>query len=337
MSNLLPRRTRGRQTASKQAEYEQAVAAFCATLKEIASRLDFRVSSRGWCYLLENRGAITKSEFDAAQTLINDCRKAGLLPLNFCAEDVSREFDHVEDIDEDDTGDYAVRLVRSLRGWCDDYIPVSFWADKPVYIQMLVEKIDLRELFAPTCAEYRIPIANGKGWSDINQRAEMMGRFAEHDAEGRRCVLLYCGDHDPAGLRISDAIKETMAQLTPAVGWDPGNLIVDRFGLNYDFIRDNRLSWIENLETGGRGKVNDLADPTHPDHGQPYVQNYLAQYGPRKVEANALVVVPEAGRKLCLDAILRWLPDQDAPDRYTRQLQPIRQQAWEAVQKAMRA
>ena len=151
--------------------------------------------------------------------------------------------------------------------------------------------------------------------------------------------LLYCGDHDPAGLRISDAIKETMAQLTPAVGWDPENLIVDRFGLNYDFIRDNRLTWIDNLETGGKSKehVNDLAHPSHPDSNKEYVQSYLAQYGPRKVEANALVVVPEAGRKLCLDSILRWLPDQDAPARYKRQLDPIRQQAWEAVQQAMRA
>jgi hypothetical protein len=54
------------------------------------------------------------------------------------------------------------------------------------------------------------------------------------------------------------------------------------------------------------------------------VQDYLSEYGPRKVEANALVVAPDAGRALCRDAILRWLQDESAPDAFTTQLQPIR-------------
>jgi hypothetical protein len=49
-------------------------------------------------------------------------------------------------------------------------------------------------------------------------------------------------------------------------------------------------------------------DPSHPDHFKPYVQNYIREFGARKVEANALVVRPEAGRKLCRDAILRHVP-----------------------------
>jgi hypothetical protein len=52
-----------------------------------------------------------------------------------------------------------------------------------------------------------------------------------------------------------------------------------------------------------------LADPDHEDHNKPYVQDYLRQFGARKVEANALVVRPEAGRQLCLDAIRRYIPD----------------------------
>ena len=31
---------------------------------------------------------------------------------------------------------------------------------------MLVEKVDLRSLFGPVCANYAVPIANAKGWSD---------------------------------------------------------------------------------------------------------------------------------------------------------------------------
>ena len=43
-------------------------------------------------------------------------------------------------------------------------------------------------------------------------------------------------------------------------GYDPINLNIERFGLNYDFIVANKLSWIDNLITAS-GK--DLADPSH--------------------------------------------------------------------------
>jgi hypothetical protein len=70
-----------------------------------------------------------------------------------------------------------------------------------------------------------------------------------------------------------------------------------------------------------------LDDPKHKDHKKPYVKNYLAKYGARKVEANALVVIPTEGRKLCQDSILKWLgSDERAPERFERELQPIRSQ-----------
>ena len=50
------------------------------------------------------------------------------------------------------------------------------------------------------------------------------------------------------------------------------------------------------------------------------------RFGARKVEADALVVQPEAGRKLCRDAILRYVP-ADAPERYARRLAAERRRA----------
>jgi hypothetical protein len=99
-------------------------------------------------------------------------------------------------------------------------------------IEMLVEKIDLKNLFTPVCAEYLVPRANAGGWSDINGRAAIMRRFAAHERAGRQCVLLYCGDHDPGGAIISDFLRSNLADLQRAVGWSPDRLIIDRFGLN---------------------------------------------------------------------------------------------------------
>jgi len=60
------------------------------------------------------------------------------------------------------------------------------------------------------------------------------------------------------------------------------------------------------------------------------VQNYIQQFGARKVEANALVVRPEAGRRLCLNAIRRYIPDNLLSDFEARR-EVARQEARAAV------
>ena len=97
------------------------------------------------------------------------------------------------------------------------------------------------------------------------------------------------------------------------------DVIIERFGLNYDFINLNHLSWIDGLSTGSGKRLDDIG---HRDHNKPFVQNYLKDYcpawvppvdarapgtGARKCEANALVVQPRKARKLCLAAVLRYL------------------------------
>jgi hypothetical protein len=331
MSSItLPRRPPGRPNAATNARYEADRDAFCEAIKELRSTVGFTVSSRGWCYILEEHG-LAKGDFDAAQTVINDCRKAGLLPLEICADDENRAFDGLEALDDPDPDSRAEVIVGTLRYRHLYYTPFSFWRDQDCYIQMMVEKIDLKTLFAPVCSKYCIPIANCRGWSDINSRAAMMRRFAKHESEGKQCILLYCGDHDPVGLNISDTLRSNMHDLQAAVGWSPDSLIIDRFGLNVEFISEQHLSWIDGLETGS-GK--DLADPRHPDHWKPYVQDYLCRFDARKVEANALVVRPSAARELCRQAILRYLPE-NARQEYDAVLRQPREELRLAIIKAL--
>lgn len=312
----IPRRRRGRQTPKNEAVYQGQLRAMVDMILQIQSRLDFSVSSRGWCYILESEAGLSKGDFDQAQGLINDCRKAGLLPLDICATDSTRAFENLEYIDDESPEEYIQRAQAAVLAILNSYTPTSFWDAQPAYLQLVVEKIDLKNLFLPVCREFAIPVANARGWSDLHLRADMMRRFAEHEAAGRRCVLLYCGDHDPAGLLISERLRANMEELVPAVGWKPDRLEIDRFGLNADFIRKHGLSWIENLETGGG---RNLADPRHPDHRQAYVQTYIERFGARKCEANSLVTQPDAGRALCRSAILRYL-GETAPEEYSREL-----------------
>lgn len=319
---VFPQMGRGRPTAAKRARYDEQARVFCEYMLKIASTLDFMPSSRGWCYVMENDGKITKGQFDAALAFITSCRKSGLLPVDICSEDDRRAFLHLPELDAARPVDFVSAWVNHLRSAWRRYTPIDFWSLQDVYVEMLVEKSDLASLFAPVCAEYHVPLANTSGRADVHQRYAMLQRFGEHAAAGRQCVLLYCGDHDPAGLAISDELRGNFDELAEAAGWHPDELVIDRFGLNYEFIVANGLSWVDNLETSSGKRLD---DPRHPDFGRDYVQSYLSQFGARKVEANALVVRPQAGRELCRQAILRWLDGAAALQRYEDALRPLRE------------
>ncbi len=298
---------------------------FAAEMQKISARIGFRVSARGWCYLLEQARMINKDEFDKAENLINKCRREGLLPVDFVAEEDSRAFVGVE-IGTDGT-------VKSVLKWMlgdvlteHRYYTPDWWDGEDYYIQMLVEKIDLKTLFEPITSEYHIPIANSKGWSSILQRAEYARRFKEAEARGLQCVLLYCGDHDPDGLRISDTLKKNLEQVAEVEwadgesGYDPIELEIVRFGLNYDFITENSYTWIDNLITGS-GK--NLASPHHPNYKLPYVQRYLSDIGPRKCEANAIVTTPDAAQELARSAV-ESIIGEDARERFAEKRRVVK-------------
>lgn len=282
---------------------------FAISLVKLQKQIGFPVSSRGWCYQLEGFGLITKARFDKVENLINECRKIGFLPIDFTAEEESRKFSGVEEPTEESPKEYLKKFLEAaLR--CENWYCPDWWIGEEYYIQMIVEKIDLKTLFTPVCKQYHIPIATTKGWSSMLQRAEYSRRFKQAEDKGLKCVLLYCGDHDPDGLRISDFLRSNLQDLAHirwedgVKGYDPKDLIIDRFGLDYDFIEEHNLSWIENLITGSK---KNLASPNHPNFSMEYVQDYLTKFGERKCEGNALIIKPAAAEALCRQTIEKYV------------------------------
>lgn len=325
--SLLPETKRGRRTAAQEEKHREQLQQFSGLILEISSTLDFKIGSRGWCYVLEQHG-LDKGEFARAESLIGDCRKAGLLPLDICADDDARAASNLHQARALTERPNLAEYVRNELDYIDsvrdeaiesagqDWTPWTFWERQDCYIEMLVEKIDLKELFKNTCSQFNIPIGNSRGWPDINSRAAMMQRFSYWESQGKQVVLLYCGDHDPAGLGISQSLRKMFDDLSGAVGWRPNDLVIDRFGLNADFIDAHGLSWIQGLETSSGKRLD---HPGHKDHKKDYVQQYIQKFGPQKCEANSLVTQPAAGRKLCLDAICNYLPES-APKLFQERL-----------------
>jgi hypothetical protein len=252
-----PRRGQGKVTAEVQAERDADLKDWCARLLLIKPRLDFDPGLRGWCYVMEEYG-LDKSGFDWAQSLITRCRKNGMLPLDFTSEGAGREFINIEKLDADPE-EQAKRIVNYVDGAHLTYTPLSFWEFQETYVEMLVEKVGLRNLFEQPTAHYHVALGNTRGSWSINMRVEMLLRFARWQAAGKQCVLLYCGDHDIHGLRISTALRKNLEEVLPALqrtypnetsGFNLDHVLIERFGLNADFIKRHRLTWIEGLITG---------------------------------------------------------------------------------------
>jgi hypothetical protein len=294
-------------------------------LQDLQTRIDFRVSARGWCYEMETAGYINKSQFSKVEEAINKCRKEGLLPVDFVAEEDARAFAGVETPSEETMKELLSRMLYDVLHGTRHFTP-DWLEGEEYYIQIVVEKVDLKSLFKPVCADYHIPIANARGWQSVLQRAEYARRFQEAERQGLKCVLLYAGDFDPDGLRISTVMRDNLEQVKNVVwgdgvdGYDPQDLIIERVALNYDFILQQNYTWIDNLVTGSG---QNLANAGHDNHNLPYVQDYLQNYGVRKCESNVMITTPVIARQLLRTAIEKYL-GIDAVTRFQAKRQAIR-------------
>lgn len=283
-------------------------------IEQMSEETGYKFGPRGWAYYAEGLGLITKGEFARFEKLLTDMRKAGELDPDVIEPDASRLATEVSDFEAtpespEDFAEYAVdQIAPELESWVYSFYDQGYWDGLDYYVEMIVEKKDLVQIFGDAAERRRIRITNGKGDTDIHSRLAMLKRFRDHTYEGRRCVLLAIGDHDPKGLDIVTGLQRTLMSCADLKGldWPEPDFEVVNIGLTEEQIDNMGLMKIENLETGG-GK--DLANPNHPDHDKPYVQDYIRRYGVWKVEANALVSHPREAVEIFADAVREYIPD----------------------------
>lgn len=288
-------------------------------IERMSQETGYRFGPRGWAYYAEGLGLITKGEFDRFEKLLTDMRKDGELDPDVIEPDASRMATEVDDFDAADHSpeSYARAAVNTLsdqlQTWSRAFHEVGYWDGLDYYVEMIVEKKDLVQIFRSTADRYNVRITNGKGDTDIHTRLAMLKRFRDHSEAGRSCVLLAIGDHDPKGLHIVDGLQRTIMSCVNLKGldWDYPEFEVVNIGLTEEQIETLDLMKIGNLETGGG---RDLSDPGHPDHFKPYVQDYMSRFGVWKCEANALVGKPPQARALLEDAINLYIPAEHPQD-----------------------
>jgi hypothetical protein len=290
--------------------YEERLRSFAAEVRALDSQRTYPVkpSSRGWCYLIEGLGKIHKGEFDACQKAINDCRKIGLLPIDFVAEDqdVTRHFSGIHNASD------PAALIKQTKESVEEmlsHLPsdtTDYWQGEKFYVMMCVEKGDLLNLFKPICDQYHVPIVSSKGWAPILLRSHIANLAKKAEDRGLTPVLLLFYDHDPAGLKITQTFRKNLEDCRRGTRWNPGRMILERFGLNKDDIEKFNLTWIDNLKTSSGRESQDY--------------EYIERYGTRKCEANALFKNDEtlrAGVEICRKAIEKYY-GPEAKERFRR-------------------
>lgn len=318
----LPRLGRGNWGLARRQRFELEMAPVVSWMRRYTYGLGFAPVARSWLYAFESVGLIGKGEFDAYGTWLAKCRKwiksdgsGALIPWDLVGSDESRAMTGWDEYDQEATPrEYMNRRLRMTLETVSQYSPASYWKHQKFFPILWTEKRDLIKLFEPELPAALKRFA-GKGQTNIGSRVNVIEECMAAEACGLLPVILYCGDHDPSGIKISDGIVENLRFAAQGLGWESqlDQMAADdrvvRFGLNAEFIDNAGLLWIDGLETGRDVKkgCNDLADPAHPQHFAEYVQSYLAEFGSRKCEANALIANPTAARALIREELWQWL------------------------------
>ncbi len=98
-----------------------------------------------------------------------------------------------------------------------------------VYIELWVEKDALSGVLKRITEEYHIHLMVNRGYSSCSAMYDAYNRISIQENAGKKCVILYLGDHDPSGLDMVRDIRDRLHEF----GVSPE---VNQIGLTYEQI-----------------------------------------------------------------------------------------------------
>ncbi len=173
--------------------------------------------------------------------------------------------------------------VRSL----PHYIRFDRWARMDTYVEVWVEKEALGNVIQRACDPLLVPYLSCKGYLSASEAWRAGQRFKRKAEEGKDCVLIHLGDHDPSGIDMTRDNAERVALFSGE------HVDVRRIALNMDQVREYQPP----------------PNPTKLSDSR--AKGYLKQFGKTSWELDALQ--PSMLEKLIQDEV-RLFIDQDAWD-----------------------
>lgn len=208
----------------------------------------YRLTVRQLYYQFVARGLLENKQenYKRLASIVDDARKAGLM-----------DWAAIEDRTRMIRGyGHGIPLYTSpnsfLKHEAESYYYEDAWAEQDYYVEVWVEKDALLGVIERPCMKYRVPFFACRGYASSSALYNAGKRFKEKAAEGKNCILLHVGDHDPSGLDMTRENKEsvnlfanrsredTEDEFGPGTyeeQFDPFLVQVDRLALNMDQVR----------------------------------------------------------------------------------------------------
>jgi hypothetical protein len=188
-------------------------------------RAGYVLTLRQLYYQFVARGIIENSErsYKNLGNTVTKARMAGMISWE-AIEDRNREHKSFW-CDED-----VLSPIRDL----PQYIRFDRWARQDYYVEVWVEKEALGNVVSRACDPYLVPHLSCKGYLSASEAWRAGMRFKEKLNEGKECVLIHLGDHDPSGIDMTRDNKDRMALFT---GMSDG-VTVTRLALNMDQVQE---------------------------------------------------------------------------------------------------
>lgn len=168
----------------------------------------YRMTLRQLYYQLVSRNVIenVQGNYQKISDLLKDARMTGLVDWNFIEDRVRTPRIHGEFDGPADLLDAAIASYRRPR-----------WLDQEHYVEVWVEKDALSGVLYPITDAYHVRLLVNRGYSSVSAMHDASLRFIEAVQHGKKCVLLYLGDHDPSGEDMVRDIRERLREFWAAV------------------------------------------------------------------------------------------------------------------------
>lgn len=162
----------------------------------------------------------TERAYKNLGNLITKARNNGLLSWRGI-EDRGRGLVGVGYYEEDD-----YQVVDRL----ETMLNLDYWLRQDTYVEVWVEKDALSNVIRKACDPLRVPSMATKGYLSASEAWRAGQRFKGKRAEGKHCVMIHLGDHDPEGI---DMTRDNEHRL---IKYSDGHIDVTRIALNMDQI-----------------------------------------------------------------------------------------------------
>lgn len=154
----------------------------------------YTLTLRQLYYQFVSRGLIDNNErsYKRLGKLVTDARMAGIMDWE-AIEDRNRAVSSWrinEDID-DILADIHFQFAA------------DFWQDQTYYVEVWVEKDALSNVIERAVMPFRVPYLACKGYLSASEAYRAAKRFESAGNDGKQCLLIHLGDHDPSGLDMT--------------------------------------------------------------------------------------------------------------------------------------